>query len=377
MYPGATAHEILSAWRGRMADAPEEVFSEAMFWSVPAVPNFPEETHGEQIVTIASDESPDEVIGENEDPELVAAAHLERPFLSHPLSNCHAMGTEEEATAARYFRHAVERHWSPYEIDLSTDQNVLEGIRRRSFTQLRATVAMFGAGEERVTEDLIPLAATVKEPADQRFVASHVYEEAKHAAFFDRYWKEVINPVEAARGLERTDPTADRWFTEPYETVFDRTTDAMDRLRTDDRPETRARAYCHYHLTIEGVFGQTGFYAIEKTFGSNTDGPSLPGLVEGFGAVRQDEGRHVGYGMERLTNLLETGAVEETLVRQTVSDLAAPVDAVVGAMGWKHFPGPDGSDLVSFVTDQRENRLEQLFGDESVSRSGRRSGRVQ
>lgn len=270
------------------------------------------------------------------------------------------MPTAEGATAQRYFRHAIEHHWSPYEIGLSRDREVLEAISRRAFTQLRATVAMFGAGEQNVTEDLVPLAGTVETPESQRFIASHVYEEAKHAAFFDRYWNDVVRPVEESRGLDPTDPTAERWFTDPYETVFDRTAEAMDRLRTDDSPEARARAYCHYHLTVEGVFGQTGFHAVEETFGPDTDGPSLPGLVEGFGAVRQDEGRHVGFGMERLGNLLERSAVDKDLVTETVDSLADPVDTVAESMGWKRLPGPDGDDLVSFVADQRAKRLRQL-----------------
>ncbi|MBX0325595.1 FAD-binding protein [Halomicroarcula sp. F13] len=54
MYPLATAREVVPAWRDFMADAPEEVSSELVFWSVPAVPDFPEETHGEPIVTVAA-----------------------------------------------------------------------------------------------------------------------------------------------------------------------------------------------------------------------------------------------------------------------------------------------------------------------------------
>ena len=266
------------------------------------------------------------------------------------------------STAERYFRHAVRRHWDPYAIDLTADRDRLADLGRAAFAQLRATVATFGAGEERVTEDLVPLAATVSDEADRRFVASHAYEEAKHAAFFERYWDEVVRPAEEARGLERTDPTDERWFSDAYEDVFDRTTAAMHRLLEDDAPETRARAFCHYNLTVEGVLGQTGFRAVERTFGLDTDGPSLPGLVEGFAGVRRDEGRHVGYGMARLEALLERGAVERSLVEETVADLADPVDAVVETMGWRRLPGPDADDLLAYAAAQRRDRLAQLPG---------------
>jgi ribonucleoside-diphosphate reductase beta chain len=48
------------------------------------------------------------------------------------------------------------------------------------------TLALFGAGEEAVTQDLAPLTLTVKDVNDQLFVASQNYEEAKHTQFFDR-----------------------------------------------------------------------------------------------------------------------------------------------------------------------------------------------
>lgn len=54
MYPLRTAHEVLVSWRDFMADAPEEVSSGVIFWSVPAVPDFTDETHGEPIITVAA-----------------------------------------------------------------------------------------------------------------------------------------------------------------------------------------------------------------------------------------------------------------------------------------------------------------------------------
>ncbi|MBX0325870.1 ribonucleotide-diphosphate reductase subunit beta [Halomicroarcula sp. F13] len=270
------------------------------------------------------------------------------------------MTAENEDRAMRYFRHAVVNHWNPYELDLAADIDTLTGLSRRAFTQVRALVAMFGAGEENVTEELTSLAAIIDGESDQRFVANHMYEEAKHAAFFDRYWSLAIEPAEIAREMDPTLPTADRWFSEPYESVFDRTARAMRRLLDADTPANRARAYCHYHLTVEGVLGQTGFHAIEATFGPRTDGPSLSGLVEGTTAVRRDEGRHVGYGMDRLADLLRNEDIDRSLIEATVADLADPVDAVVETMGWKHLPGPDSEDLSAFAGQQRRDRLQQL-----------------
>lgn len=270
------------------------------------------------------------------------------------------MHARDESRADRYFRHAMESHWDPYAIDLSRDRDAIDGLDRRAFTQLRATIAMFGAGEENVLEDLVPLAVAVDGEADRRFVASHVFEEARHVAFFERYWTERINPAEAARDLEPSVPTADRWIPDPYEEVFDRTAAAMQRLVGADTPENRARAYCHYHLTVEGILAQVGFHALQATFDPTTEGPSLPDLVRGLDAVRRDEGRHVGYGSAKLRELLASGRVDRALVEETVAGLADPVDAVAERMGWKRLPGPDGEDLAAYVTDRRAERLRQL-----------------
>ena len=44
---------MLRAWRDFMAQAPEELSSNAVLWSVPAVPVFPAELHGRPIVILA------------------------------------------------------------------------------------------------------------------------------------------------------------------------------------------------------------------------------------------------------------------------------------------------------------------------------------
>ena len=54
MYPMESAGAVLRAWRDFMATAPEELSSNAILWSVPAVPVFPAELHGRPIVILAT-----------------------------------------------------------------------------------------------------------------------------------------------------------------------------------------------------------------------------------------------------------------------------------------------------------------------------------
>jgi len=237
---------------------------------------------------------------------------------------------DEEEKGFRYYRNAVERHWDPRDVDLSVDRENVSKLPDEVFEQLHVSLAKFGAGEQSVTEDLSPLAVVLSDVEDQMFVTTQLYEEAKHTDFFDRYWKQVIHPEEDARGWERTSPLDPKWFDDDYVELFDRNDEAMALLLTDDTPENRAKAYCHYHLVIEGILAQTGYYGLTKVWGPQVEEyPELPGLVEGINLIRQDEGRHVGFGMAKLRDLVQSGDVDAELLDETVGELVLLVQGTL------------------------------------------------
>jgi FAD/FMN-containing dehydrogenase len=53
-YPAEQAKKVLAGWRDFMATAPEELTSSAMFWTVPAIPDFPEEFHGKRAIIVVA-----------------------------------------------------------------------------------------------------------------------------------------------------------------------------------------------------------------------------------------------------------------------------------------------------------------------------------
>ncbi len=54
MYPFEHAAQVIADWRDFMEAAPEEISSQAVIWSVPAVDGFPAGTHGRPIVAIVA-----------------------------------------------------------------------------------------------------------------------------------------------------------------------------------------------------------------------------------------------------------------------------------------------------------------------------------
>jgi len=266
---------------------------------------------------------------------------------------------DQDSFAQGYFKNAVYRHWDPGAIEgLETDkQRLIETAPAEDeFEGIRTSVARFGAGEESVTEDLMPLAMVTEDIDDQMFLASQIYEEAKHTQFFDRYWREVINPVSEELGFEATGPTDERYYNDDYDELFDRTAEAMERLLAEDTPENRVKAYCHYHLAVESILAQTGYYGFQSAFsetGSDgivnedfeemaedtaaeeamDDSTQLPGLVNGIAKIRSDEGRHVGFGMQKVRGYVQEGEVDHEVVENTLQELVPLVVGSVADLG--------------------------------------------
>ena len=284
------------------------------------------------------------------------------------------MRLDPDSFASGYFRNAVYRHWDPYR---DIPDELLEQDRERlvereqteaQFDGLRRTLALFGAGEEAVTEDLAPMCIALDDVDKQMFLTSQLYEEAKHTAFFDRYWREVIDPVAEARGFEVTHPTDERYFNDSYVELFDRTEAAMHRLLEDDSSEALARAYCHYHLVVESVLAQTGYYGIQASWSPTGPEVELPGepvhlegLVEGITRIRSDEGRHVGFGMHEVQRLVAEEGVDPEIVQETLGDLLPLVAGIVDDPDNE----VDSTYLVEYATDKLQRRIEIITDREA------------
>jgi ribonucleoside-diphosphate reductase beta chain len=277
---------------------------------------------------------------------------------------------DRESKGTRYYRNAVERHWDPGKFDLETDRENLsayvdsEDHGEEVLEALKRGVARFGAGEQAVTEDLAPLAIALENIDDQMFVTTQIYEEAKHTDFFDRFWREVIHPVETEFGFEQSSPTDPQWFNDAYNELFERNEAAMHALLDDRSPEALAEAYCHYHLTVEGILAQTGYYGMQQSYAedSHPELPFLPGLYEGFTNIRQDEGRHVGFGMTKLKELVTEENVDAQLLDNTVNELMPLVNGITADEEEQYLDdvGPSPMELREFATNKHVDRMRQI-----------------
>lgn len=208
--------------------------------------------------------------------------------------------------------------WDPAAIDFSQDKKDWAELDHLHQLFIARVVTQFQAGEEAVTLDLLPLIMAVAKEGrieEEMFLTSFLWEEAKHVEGFSRFINEVIGPDMFAEA--KKDALVPAYQTLFYEVL----PECLNKLTTDASPENMARASVTYNMIIEGVLAETGYLAFHQTLEANK---ILPGMVEFTAKLKQDESRHIAYGIFLLSRLIsENGpsvwdAVEDQMQKMMV-----------------------------------------------------------
>ncbi len=54
VYPIEIAEKVLSTWKEFMLSSPDEISSQALFWAIPDIEDFPEEARGKHVIAITA-----------------------------------------------------------------------------------------------------------------------------------------------------------------------------------------------------------------------------------------------------------------------------------------------------------------------------------
>jgi len=123
-------------------------------------------------------------------------------------------------------------------------------------------VALFQAGEEGVTSDLLPLIMVVASEGrieEEIFLTSFLWEEAKHVEFFRRWLDEVVG---AHQDLGH-------YLTPSYRQLFlAELPKSLNALKTDQSTAAQIRASVTYNMIIEGVLAETGYHGFRESLES-------------------------------------------------------------------------------------------------------------
>lgn len=203
--------------------------------------------------------------------------------------------------------------WNPQDIDFSQDVLDWQGLNERQREALARQSALFLAGEESVTLDLLPLLMTVAREGrleEEIYLTSFLWEEAKHVEGFRRFFDEVAQ--------DHTDLS--RYHGPNYRRIFhEELPEAMNRLLTDASPVAQVRASATYNMIVEGVLAETGYYGYSRTL---TENHLLPGMQQFVGLLKRDESRHIAFAVYFLSRLMaEHGDIVWEAFQQRMNEL--------------------------------------------------------
>jgi hypothetical protein len=220
-------------------------------------------------------------------------------------------------------------NWRATEIDFSADRDDwrdrLSDIQRRSALW---QYAMFFYGEDSVTDNLSPYIDAAPREEQKYFLATQQVDEARHAVFFSRFWREVIERGDSiGSALDATLPELG-WG---YRKVFGRLDRMADELRRDRSIPKLAQAITLYHFVVEASLAQPGQHFIEDSLERSG---ALPGFREGMRNVSADEQRHIAFGVRMLHDLVEADPESRPAVVELFREISPYAAAVFVPPGW-------------------------------------------
>jgi ribonucleoside-diphosphate reductase beta chain len=245
--------------------------------------------------------------------------------------------------------------WDPQELDFTRDRAdwlTLDDDQQKAILQI---TSLFQAGEEGVTVDLLPLIMVIAEEGrleEELFLTTFLWEEGKHLELFRRFLDEVC---EARRDLHG-------FHTPSYRKLFyEELPAAMQRLRHDSSPEAQVRAAVTYNMIVEGVLAETGYHSYFLALERND---LMPGLREGIRLVKQDESRHIAYGVHLLSRLIADDPALWAIAEQQMAELLVPAMAFIEESFEDYGPvsplGVPLEELATFAQSQFSKRLERI-----------------
>jgi ribonucleoside-diphosphate reductase beta chain len=210
------------------------------------------------------------------------------------------------------------QNWRAHELDFSVDREQWVSSPREAQENMLWSLGSFYIGEERVTADLAPFLLAAPTGEIEIFLATQLVDEARHAAFFDRFGAEVLALEKddlRGRMLELQQTMLPAWFD-----VFD---DGLREIanRIKDNPgdlDLFVEGITTYHMVIEGVLAMTGQRFIIKYM---EDHSMYPGFHKGFSLVEQDEHRHIAFGVRFLKDMVDSDPRYGDIILRRVEEL--------------------------------------------------------
>ena len=266
-----------------------------------------------------------------------------------------ARGLDRSSVPMRLFEKAKRLGiWNPSEIDFAQDAADWQRLAPLEREVLLHLTALFQAGEEAVTNDIVPLLLAVSREGrieEELYLTTFLFEEAKHTDFFRRFLDEVVG----------CDVDLSCFHSGSYHRlIYEALPGSMQQLLTDRSAAAQLRASVTYNMIVEGVLAETGYHAYLSALERND---LLPGQCRGIRLVKQDESRHIAYGIFLIARLLAADPELWDVAEATMNELLPLALGVVGEAFAAYPAMPFGLELdefTDFALNQFNKRLDRI-----------------
>src|SRR3954469_24127937 len=209
------------------------------------------------------------------------------------------------------------QQWATQDLDFTQDRiDWHERIPEEERFQRMYGLSSFFIGEQKVAEELGPMMRAAPTEEMRIFLCTQIADEARHVAFFNRFYEEVgVLEADSLPGrLEETSAHLNPKFHELFDDLLKTRVDKLARDPSD--LETLVEAITLYHMVIEGMLALTGQHFI---ISYNEENGTLPGFVEGFNNVARDEHRHVAFGARFLREMADAEPRYREAIQRTLN----------------------------------------------------------
>src|SRR3954469_18844099 len=211
------------------------------------------------------------------------------------------------------------QQWATQDIDFTQDRiDWHERIDAEERFQRMYGLSAFFIGEQRVAAELGPMMRAAPQEDMRLFLCTQIADEARHVAFFDRFYSEV--GVLESDNLEDRLAESSAHVNREFGVFFDEMLRArVDRLGAEPEAlETLVEAVTIYHMVAEGMLALTGQHFI---IDYNERVGTLPGFVQGFTLVARDEHRHVAFGARFLRDMARRDPRFMDAIQRTLAEV--------------------------------------------------------
>ncbi|WCB92733.1 R2-like ligand binding oxidase [Baekduia alba] len=223
------------------------------------------------------------------------------------------------------------QQWQSHTIDFAQDREDWAGISDADKDHIVWFLSSFFIGEERVATQFNGLVGAYESQSEEAFLTTQQVDEVRHAQHFNNFYTQVIGYDGSFE--DRLDRARED-LNDAFKVLFDDVlVDANRRLLADPGDlDAKVDFVTTYHMVIEGTLALAGQDTLTRVF---EERGILPGFLEGFRKISQDEHRHVAYGTWFLQQKARESPAFAHRITKTLQELIPIAAGVLTPRGYE------------------------------------------